>query len=449
MVTRQLLEDTTARALRYLEGLQTRSVAPSSAAVARLGELDGPLPEQPAEPSVVLRELDEFISPATTGMAGPRYFGFVIGGSLPAALAANWLAGAWDQNTGLYQATPGTSGLERIALRWMLEALGLPAESGAGFVTGTTVAHITALAAARHKVLAQAGWNVEADGLFGAPPITVVVGAEAHTTLFKALGVVGLGRNRVIRVPVDSQGRMRADSLPAISGPTIVCVQAGNVNTGAFDPIAEIVQRAHASGAWVHVDGAFGLWAAAVPSLAHRAEGVADADSWATDAHKWLNVPYDSGVAFVRDAEALRAAMAVTAEYLPPAGEHRHPSDYTPELSRRARGVEVWAALRALGREGLVELIERNCRQARRFAEGLRASGHTVHNEVVLNQVLVSFGDAAKTNRVIRAVQEDGTCWCGGTVWQGKTAMRISVSSWATTDADVERSLEAILRVAR
>jgi len=241
---------------------------------------------------------------------------------------------------------------------------------------------------------------------------------------------------------------MRADALPALSGPTIVCVQAGNVNTGAFDPISEIVQRAHANSAWVHVDGAFGLWAAAVPSLAHLVAGVANADSWATDAHKWLNVPYDSGVAFVRDAEALRAAMSVTAEYLPPAGSHRHPSDFTPELSRRARGVEVWAALRSLGRQGLVELIERNCRQARRFAEGLRAAGHEVLNEVVLNQVLVSFGEPDRTARVIAAIQEDGTCWCGGTVWQGKTAMRISVSSWATTDDDVELSLAAMLRIA-
>jgi glutamate/tyrosine decarboxylase-like PLP-dependent enzyme len=448
MDRRQLLEDTTARAVRYLDGLASRSVAPSPAAVTRMEALDTPLPEQPASPDSVVRELDEFVSPATTGMAGPRYFGFVIGGTLPTALAANWLAAAWDQNTGLYHATPGTSGLERIALRWLLEALHLPPDCGAGFVTGTTVAHVTALAAARHDVLAKAGWNVEADGLFGAPPITVIVGEEAHTTLFKALGIVGLGRKRVVRVPVDGQGRMKAEALPAISGPTIVCVQAGNVNTGAFDPVGDIVRQSHASGAWVHVDGAFGLWAAAVPSLVHLTAGVAEADSWATDAHKWLNVPYDSGVAFVRDAETLRAAMSVTAEYLPPAGGHRHPSDYTPELSRRARGVEVWAALRALGRQGLLELIERNCRQARRFAEGLRAAGHTVLNDVVLNQVLVSFGDAARTNRVIAAVQEDGTCWCGGTVWQGKTAMRISVSSAATTDEDVEQSLKAILRVA-
>jgi glutamate/tyrosine decarboxylase-like PLP-dependent enzyme len=310
------------------------------------------------------------------------------------------------------------------------------------------VAHITALAAARHAVLARVGWNVEADGLCGAPPITVVVGAEAHPTLFKALGVIGLGRSRVVRVPVDGQGRMRPEALPRLAGPAIVCTQAGNVNTGACDPHREIVAYAHEARAWVHVDGAFGLWAAAVPSLAHLTEGVQDADSWATDAHKWLNVPYDSGLAFVRDADVLRAAMAVTAEYLPTAAEQRNPSDYTPELSRRARGVEVWAVLRALGRSGLAELVERTCRHARRFAKGLTAAGYQVLNEVALNQVLVSFGDPETTRRVIAGIQADGTCWCGETTWQGQTAMRISVSSWATTEADVERSLEAILRVA-
>jgi glutamate/tyrosine decarboxylase-like PLP-dependent enzyme len=331
----------------------------------------------------------------------------------------------------------------------LLEVLKLPPKSGAAFVTGATVANFTALAAARHAVLMHAGWNVEADGLFGAPPITVIVGAEAHPTLFKSLGLLGLGRSRVVKIPVDNQGRMRAEALPKISGPTIICVQAGNVNTGAFDPIDQICSIAHDSGAWVHVDGAFGLWASAAPSRAHLTKGIQKADSWATDAHKYLNVPYDCGLAFVRNAEALRAAMAITAEYLPTESPERNPSDYTPELSRRARGVEVWAALRSLGRKGLADLIERTCRHARRFAEGLSAAGFQILNEVVLNQVLVSFGDADKTNRVIADIQADGTCWCGGTVWQGKTAMRISVSSWATTEADVERSLEAMIRVAR
>ena len=334
-------------------------------------------------------------------------------------------------------------------MRWLLDVLQLPPECGGAFVTGATVANLCALAAARHAVLKTAGWNVEAQGLFGAPAITVLVGAEVHPSVTKSLGVLGLGRSRVVKVPVDGQGRMRADCLPAISGPTIVCVQAGNVNTGAFDPIAEICSRAQAAGAWVHVDGAFGLWAAATPARRHLTAGIAAADSWATDAHKWLNVPYDSGLAFVRDAHALQAAMAITADYLPTQSDHRNPADFTPELSRRARGVEVWAALHSLGREGLADMIERNCAQARRFAEKLSAAGCEILNEVVLNQVLVSFGDAGETNRVIQAVQDDGTCWCGVTLWQGRTAMRISVSSWATTDADVDRSVAAILRVAR
>jgi glutamate/tyrosine decarboxylase-like PLP-dependent enzyme len=363
-------------------------------------------------------------------------------------LAANWLAGAWDQNTAYYNVTPATSYLEQIALRWMLDLFHLPCECGGAFVTGATMANFSTLAAARNAVLKRAGWNVEADGLFGAPPITVIVSAEAHPTLSKSLGLLGLGRNRVIKVPTDSQGRMRADALPSLAGPTIVCTQAGNVNTGAFDPISEICERAHRDGAWVHVDGAFGLWAMAVPSMVNFTDGMVNADSWATDFHKWLNVPYDSGVALVRDADALRAAMAVTAEYLPTASPFRNPSDFTPELSRRARGVEVWAALQSLGRNGAAELVERTCRHARRFAQGFQSAGYEVLNDVVLNQVLVAFGDAERTNRVISGIQSDGTCWCGGTVWQGQTAMRISVSSWATTDEDVEQSLKAMLRIA-
>jgi glutamate/tyrosine decarboxylase-like PLP-dependent enzyme len=260
--------------------------------------------------------------------------------------------------------------------------------------------------------------------------------------------MLGLGRSRVVKVPVDNQGRLRVDALPEMNGPTIICAQAGNVNTGAFDPVEAICERAHGSGAWVHVDGAFGLWARATPAYAHLAGGIEKADSWATDAHKWLNVPYDSGIAFVRDADALRASLAITAEYLPTETTFRNPSDFTPELSRRGRGIEVWAALSSLGRSGVAEMVERNCRQARRFAKGLTAAGYEVLNDVVLNQVLVSFGEPAKTNRVIEEIQIDGTCWCGGTIWQGKTAMRISVSCWATTDADVDRSLEAILRIA-
>ena len=446
---KEILADASLRAIRYLEGLDARSVAPTPAAVARLHAFDDPLPAKASDGAETLRLLDEIGSPATMAMAGPRFFGFVIGGSLPVTLAANWLAGAWDQNSAYYRATPGTACLEQVALRWLLDVLQLPPECRGAFVTGATVANLCALAAARHAVLKTAGWNVEAQGLFGAPAITVLVGAEVHPSVTKSLGVLGLGRSRVVKVPVDDQGRMRADCLPAISGPTIVCVQAGNVNTGAFDPIAEICLRAHAAGAWVHVDGAFGLWAAVTPARRHLAAGIVQADSWATDAHKWLNVPYDSGLAFVRDAHALQAAMAITAEYLPTQSDHRNPADFTPELSRRARGVEVWAALHSLGREGLAGMIERNCAQAQRFAQKLSAAGCEILNDVVLNQVLVSFGDAGETNRVIQAVQDEGTCWCGVTLWQGRTAMRISVSSWATTDADVDRSVAAILRVAR
>jgi glutamate/tyrosine decarboxylase-like PLP-dependent enzyme len=391
--------------------------------------------------------LDEMGSPATVATAGGRYFGFVNGSSLPVTLAANWLAGAWDQNAAFVAMSPLAAALEEISLRWLLELLGLPAECGGAFVTGATMANFTALAAARHALLEQVGWDVEAQGLFGAPPITVIVGQEAHASLLKALGLLGLGRQRVVTVPVDGQGRMRVDAFPRLSGPSIVCIQAGNVNTGAFDPARELCALAHEGGAWVHVDGAFGLWAAAAPALAHLAAGFADADSWATDAHKWLNVPYDSGLAFVRNPAHLRAAMALNAAYLIQ-GETREPSQYTPEASRRARGIEVWAALRTLGRAGVADLVERTCRHAARFAEGLRAAGYRILNEVVINQVLVSFGDDDLTRRVMAQLQADGTCWCGGTVWQGQAAMRISVSSWATTEADVERSLAAMLRIA-
>jgi glutamate/tyrosine decarboxylase-like PLP-dependent enzyme len=445
---RQLLEDSARRAIAYLDAIDSRGVAPTPEAIASLSALEEPLPAQGVRPEIVLESLDKIGSPATLATAGPRFFGFVIGGSLPVTVAANWLAAAWDQNSALYNTTPATAVLEHIALRWLIDLFQLPSGSGGAFVTGTTVSNFTALAAARHSVLQRAGWDVEADGLFGAPPITVIVGEEAHPSLIKSLGMLGLGRKRLVRVPVDSQGRMRGALLPPISGPTIVCMQAGNVNTGAFDPFMEVCERARAAGAWVHVDAAFGMWAAAVPSLAHLTKGFENADSWGTDAHKWLNVPYDCGLSFVRDPESLRAAMAVTAEYLPTVTPQRNPSDYVPELSRRARGVEVWAALKSLGRSGVIELVERNCRQARRFAEGLQAAGYQILNDVVLNQVLVSFGDPEATQRVISGIQSDGTCWCGGTVWQGKTAMRISVSSWATTDEDVEKSLAAMIRIA-
>lgn len=444
-----LLDDAANRAKHYLAALGERRVAPTAAAIAALSSLDEALADGPTDPADVIRTLDEVVSPATTAMAGPRFFGFVIGGSLPAALAANWLAAAWDQNAGLYAATPGVSHLESVALGWLIDLFGLPEATEGAFVTGGTMANFTALAAARHHVLHTAGWDVESDGLFGAPPVTVIVGEEAHPTLFKSLGLLGFGRNRVITVPVDGQGRMIAAQLPALRGPTIVCTQAGNVNTGAFDPIAQVCDRAQGANAWVHVDGAFGLWARTSPALQPLAAGLEQADSWATDAHKWLNVPYDSGLAFVKRPGVLPAAMAITAAYLPATSGHRTPSDFTPELSRRARGVEVWAALRSLGRSGVADLIDRTCSHARHFARRLGAAGHEILNDVVLNQVLVAFGSPERTERVIARIQQDGTCWCGTTYWQGRRAMRISVCSWATTTDDVDRSVDAILRCAR
>jgi glutamate/tyrosine decarboxylase-like PLP-dependent enzyme len=407
------------------------------------------MPEEGESDEATLALLDDVGSPAAMAMAGPRFFGFVIGGALPVTVATNWLTTAWDQNACMHEVTPAASRLEDIALQWLVDVLGLPAQTGAGFVTGTTVANFSALAAARHKVLTDAGWDVEANGLIGAPGVTIIVGGEAHPTLTKSLGLLGFGRNRVKRVPVDDQGRMIASQLPAIEGPTIICTQAGNVNTGAFDPIGEICDAARPQGAWVHVDGAFGLWAAASSKLRDQTDGLNKADSWATDAHKGLNVPYDSGIAFVRNPHDLKSAMAITAEYLVTDSPHRNPSDFTPELSRRARGIDVWAALRTLGRRGLEAMIDRSCSQASRFADGFRDAGYEILNDVVFNQVLVSFGDEALTRRIIDEIQRDGTCWCGVTVWQGHTAMRISVSNWSTSDADVEQSLEAMLRIAR
>jgi glutamate/tyrosine decarboxylase-like PLP-dependent enzyme len=447
----QLLDDAARRAQRYLDSLEERSVVPSPQEISRLVELEGPLPDGPGDAAATLALLDEIGSPATVASAGGRYFGFVTGGSLPVTVAVNWLAAAWDQNSGLTVMSPVTAAVEQIALPWLIDIFGLPPTCSGAFVTGATMANFTGIVAARHALLAKVGWDVEAQGLFGAPPVHVVVGDEVHASLLKALGLAGFGRQRVTRISVDGQGRMRADALaatlPRLSGPVLLCIQAGNVNTGAFDPAGELCAIAREAGAWVHVDGAFGLWAAAAPQRAYLMEGFGEANSWAVDAHKWLNVPYDSGLAFVREGRALVESMSVTAAYLHEQ-ETREPFNHTPELSRRARGVEIWAALRTLGRQGLAEMIERTCRFATRFAEGLAAAGYAVLNDVVLNQVLVSFGDDATTQRVVAAVQEDGTCWCGSSVWQGQSAMRISVSSWATTAEDVERSLAAIIRVA-
>lgn len=442
-----LLIDAATRSARYLESLANRRVAPAQEDIDRLSALFKPLQEHSLEPSSVLDELDQFGSPATVASAGGRYFGFVVGGSLPAALASSFLATAWDQNAGLEVASPVSAALEKLCREWLVSIFGLPEQTEVGFVTGATMANFVALAAARHAVLKSRGWDVEANGLFGAPPITVVVGDEVHVSLLKALSMLGLGRERVVRVPVDGQGRMIPEEIPSVGSPSIICIQAGNVNSGAFDPAEAICHTAKEVGAWVHVDGAFGLWAAAAPDKAHLVAGYNLADSWATDAHKWLNVPYDSGIVFVREPANLNAAMTASAAYLIE-GETRDPHLYVPEMSRRARAVEVWAALRSLGRSGLAKLIHQTCNHASRLAEGLSDAGYEVLNEVSLNQVLVSFESPELTRQVLARVQEDGTCWCGGTEWQGRAAMRISVSSWATTEGDVSRCLETIIRIA-
>ena len=398
----------------------------------------------------MVEALAEGAEPGLVASAGPRHFGFVIGGSLPAALAADWLVSAWDQCAAFHSLSPAAAAIEEIAAEWALDLLGLPAGAGVGFVTGAQGANTTALAAARHAVLERAGWNVERDGLHGAPTLNVVCGEQAHATIFTALRLLGLGTGTAIRVPADGQGRMAADGLherlAALPGPTIVCAQAGHVATGAFDPLEPIADACAATGAWLHVDGAFGLWAAAAPSTRELVRGAERADSWAVDAHKWLNVPYDSAMAIVADAGAQRAAMGLAASYLVAEPGRRDSTNYVPESSRRARAVPVYAALRSLGRRGVAELVERNCAHARRMAERLaQEPGVEVLNEVVLNQVLVRLpgGDEA-TAAAVGAVQRDGTCWLGATEWEGRAAIRVSFSNWATTEADVDRSAAAI-----
>ena len=445
----KLLADAAERAIHYLEGLGQRSVAPDESALAGLRLFDEPLPDGPSDPMATVALLDDAGSPATVASAGGRYFGFVIGGSLPVAVAANWLATAWDQNNALPIMSPVAAHLHDVVTGWLVDILGLPATTNAAFLTGASMANTTALAAARDHQLARVDWDVQSRGLFGAPEVTVVIGGQAHSTLVKSLGLLGLGRDRVIRVPADEQGRMRAELLPeGIGSPAIVCAQAGEVNTGAFDPFEAIVEWARRIDAWVHVDGAFGLWALADPSRAHLTAGLADADSWATDAHKWLNVPYDSGIALLRRGADLRRSFASVAGYLPPdtGFEAMH---HTPMGSQRPRQVEIWAALRTLGRSGVEALVVRACEHAGTMAHELRRAGLEIVNDVVLNQVLVRASTDELTLAMIEAVQADGTCWCGPTSWQGRPAMRISVSGWATTGEDVRVSAAAIVRASR
>ena len=464
---RSLLDLTTDIACGFLSGVPERPVSATIDAESLRSALTVGLPEEGEQPERMIAELARILEPGLIASPGPRYFGFVTGGSLPAALAADWLTSAWDQNACLQVMSPAAAAVEAATGAWLAELFGLPGTTSVGFTTGATTANFTALAAARHAVLARVGWDVETAGLVGAPAITVVAGAEVHASVLAALQMLGLGRERVRRVAADAQGRLRPDALcdvlaasddpTAARGPLIVCAQAGNVNSGACDPLDAIAPAVHARGGWLHVDGAFGLWAAVVPALQSQLRGLALADSWATDAHKWLNVPYDSGVVLVRDASAHRAAMTVSASYLV-AGDvgARDGADFVPELSRRARGIAVYAALRSLGRRGVATLVARCCALACRMAERLSAgAGVAVLNDVVLNQVLVRFtpsggGDADTfTRAVIRRVQAEGTCWAGGTVWHGVAAMRLSVSNWSTTEADVDRSAAAILACAR
>ncbi len=459
-LTGDLLRATAERAIAYRAGLGDRRVGarPGLTADELRARLGGPLREGGEDPAGVVDRLVANVDDGLVAMSSPRYFGFVVGGSVPAALAADWLVSTWDQNVFAYLSSPAASVVEEVAAAWLVELLGLPPTTSVGFTTGATMANFTALAAARHAVLRAAGWDVEEDGLIGAPPVQVVVGEHVHASMVVALRLAGFGRRRARRVAVDGEGAMRAGELRRTlaalpPGPTIVAAQAGEVNTGAFDPLDEMADAVRERpGAWLHVDGAFGLWAAASPELRHLAGGIERADSWATDAHKWLNVPYDTGVVFVRDAAAHRAAMGVSAAYLPPApGDERDPFDYVPEMSRRGRGLVVYAALRSLGRQGVAALVESNCAVARRMADRLARSERVdILNEVVLNQVLVRFGDSDETTRaVIRHVQDEGTAWAGGTTWDGRLAMRISVSNWATTPEDGDRAVDAILDVLR
>jgi glutamate/tyrosine decarboxylase-like PLP-dependent enzyme len=464
---RALLVEVAERASRFLDGLPERPVAPTATAAELRAALGGPLPDGPVDPARVIAELaDAAEAGGLMATPGPRFFGFVVGGGLPAAVAADWLATAWDQNAFLHLLSPAAAVVEETAAAWVADLLGLPAGVSAGFVTGGQTANVVGLAAARHHVLARAGWDVEARGLAGAPPIRVLAGEERHVTVDAALRYLGLGTDSLRLVAVDDQGRMppgalrealgeaRREAGDERGGPLIVCAQAGNVNSGAVDPLGEVCDAAHEAGAWVHVDGAFGLWAAASPARRHLTAGIERADSWATDAHKWLNVPYDCGLVFSAHPAAHRAATSAAASYLLSGGGERDPADWVPELSRRARGFAVYAALRSLGRAGVAELVDRCCAHARRFAERLAAApGVEVCNEVVLNQVLARFpgpdGDHdGRTRAVVRRVQEDGTCWLGPSTWRGMAVMRISVSNWSTTTADVDRSVAAILRAA-
>jgi glutamate/tyrosine decarboxylase-like PLP-dependent enzyme len=446
---RDLLRRTAEIAADYLDSLGERPVFPQVTPEALREALGGPLPDDPVEAQRVVDELVAGAEPGVVALGSGRYFGFVIGGALPAALAADWLTSTWDQNAGIYPIGPSASVVEQVTRNWLVELLGLPGDASVGFVTGTQLAHVTGLAAARWHVLNDVDWDVGGDGLAGSPPIRVLVGEQRHVTVDRALRLLGLGAPTT--VAADDQGRMRADALAEAlgeeTGPTIVCAQAGDVNTGAFDPLERIADACEGARAWLHVDGAFGIWAAVSPRFRHLVAGLERADSWTTDAHKWLQAPYDSGLVFCAHPESHRAAMTVTASYLiqdEGTRRVRDAVDWVPEFSRRARGFAVYAALRSLGRSGLVALVERCCDAAARFAERIvKVEGAEVLNEVVLNQVLVRFGSDDRTDEVLARVQEEGRIWVGGTTWAGRKAIRVSVSNWQTGDEEIELAVEA------
>ncbi len=446
---RELLRRTAEIAADFLDTLDERPIWPPATTEELRAALGGELPDGPSDPREVVETLADAVERGVVAIPSGRYFGFVIGGALPAALAADWLTSTWDQNAGLVVCGPSAAVVEEVAGEWLKDLLGIPASASFSFVTGCQLAHVTCLAAARHAVLERLGWDVEERGLSGSPPVTVVTGGKRHVTIDRALRLLGLGSASAVRVDVDSEGRMRVDALEEalgqLTGPAIVCAQAGEVNTGAFDSFEEIARLCRDAGAWLHVDGAFGLWASASPELRHLASGIERADSWATDAHKWLNIPYDSGLAFVAHPEAHRAAMRLTADYLvTDPNAVRDEMDWTPEFSRRARGFAVYAGLRSLGRSGVADLVERSCTRARQFASAIaRLPRCEVLNDVVLNQVLFRFEDDATTEAMLESVQASGETWMSGTTWDGRAAIRLSVSNWRTTEADIDRAVAA------
>ncbi len=442
---KRIFEQAKSYACAYMDGVYERNVFPTAEAIAGLDVFDEPLPESPSDPREILHWLHQYGSPATVAQTGGRYFGFVDGSSVPAALAARWLSDVWDQNAALYIISPIVSRLEAICEKWLVDLLGLPPETGAGFVSGTSTATMCGLAAGRNVLLKRLGWDVNNDGLFDAPRLRVILGEQAHATVFKALALLGLGRERVERIPVDGQGRIIAAKMPKLDDHCLMIAQAGNVNSGAFDPLNEIGDRVRDAGAWLHIDGAFGLWAAGSLNQCHLTGGLEKADSWSVDAHKTLNAPYDCGIVFCRDREALVNAMQATASYILYSG-NRDGMLYTPEMSRRGRAVELWATLKALGRAGIGELVDRLCAHAQAFAGQLRAQGFRILNEVVFNQVLVACETPEQTKTTLENIQKSGECWCGGAVWNGEPVIRISVCSWATTESDVERSVATFAR---